>query len=163
MPRDEELIYVDKEFAERFKEMKTKGAEREVQIQVLEDYMQTVSDSSKSDFKANLKCLEEDVAIYSGLMLHVKQAFGKAKDEALISSYAQWEEYEKDMPSLAKKTKAITDSLDPFLEKLKQINAQLEKIRTYNFDKIIETVGRFNSMSDESKKVMRFLFDNFNQ
>ena len=162
MSKKEELIWVDKEFADRFNEAKSKKAERDVQIQILEDYMKTVTDASKSDFKANLECLEEDVAIYSGLMLHVKQAFNKAKDEALTSSYALWEEYEKDMPNVGKKTKAITDSLNPFLEKLKEINAQLDKINTYKFDKVIETVAKFNGMSDESKKVMRFLFDNFN-
>jgi hypothetical protein len=33
-------------------------------------------------------------------MLKVKQAFGKAKDEALEASYALWEKFDEEKPSV---------------------------------------------------------------
>lgn len=162
MPENEELIWVDKEFADRFNAMKSKKAEREMQIQVLEDYMKTVTDASKSDFKVSLECLEEDVAVYSGLMLHVKQSFGKAKDEALTSSYALWEEYEKDMPSVKEKTKSITDALNPLQDSLTSINKSIDSINQHKLERMLELVAKFNGMSEETKTVMKFLIENFN-
>ena len=52
---------------------------------------------------AIVEAMEEDAAIFSGLMLKVKQSFGKAKDEALSASYDLWEKYDQERPSVEKK------------------------------------------------------------
>src|SRR4030042_6696620 len=108
-----ELIWVEKEFAEKYKILESDKNKNEERCKVLDEYIEKISESSRKDFKANLESLEEDAVIYTGLMLKVKQAFGKAKDTALEASYTIWEEYNKEQPNINKKIKDLCELLDP--------------------------------------------------
>lgn len=158
---NKELIWVEKEFAERYNEMEKESSKNEERLKALDDYIKTVSDESRSDFKANLGVLEEDVAVYKGLMLQVKQAFGKAKDEAIKASYALWEQYDKELPSVKKKVADIVESLEPLKKTTKEINDSLEKINCCQVDKVIEAIRTLNDLYGESKEMVDFLVKNF--
>lgn len=163
MRDDQELIWVDKEVAERYKEISDDDTKRAEQIKIVNEYIDQVGEKSKKEFRANLDNLEEDVAIYKGLMLNVKQAFEKAKDEQLRGSYELWEQFEKDLPSIKDKTNEIVEALDPLVAQLTKVNDLLGKIQMWNFDKVIETVERFAATYGESKEMVEFLIKNFKQ
>lgn len=156
-----ELIWVEKEFAERYKVLESDKSKNEQRCKALDEYISKVSESSRSDFKANLETLEEDVAIYTGLMLKVKQAFGKAKDEALEASYALWEEFDKERPVVSKKISDVCELLDPLEKKLNSINDSLGKIRTYDIDRLIESMQKLNGLYGESRKMFDFVVNHF--
>lgn len=158
---NQELIWVDKKFAEQYKKLETEKDKNEKQSKILDDYINKLSEQSKADFKANLESLEEDVAIYTGLMLKTKQAFGKAKDEALEASYALWEEFEKEKPKVSKKIEQFTELLTPFQKQLNDINTILSKINTFDIDKFIESLMKLTGLYGKSKEMFEFLVKNY--
>lgn len=163
MRENQELIWVDKEFAERLKILQSQQSTREEQSAVFNDYLATITDQVRRDFKANLESLEEDAAIFTGLMLKVKQSFGKAKDEQLSASYALWEKFEAEIPSVQKKTEAIIAVLKPLKSELVAINELLGSISTHNIDRLKESIDAFANSYGINKKMVEFLVMNFKE
>lgn len=153
------LIWVDEKFGEQYEALKSD----EEKYKAFEEYLATVSEKSKQEFKSNFETLEEDVAIYTGLMLKVKQAFEKAKNEQLTASYALWENFEKEMPSIHDNIENIVRVLDPLETRLNTINEKLGKIQSYNVDKLLETISKFDNLYGRSKEMFEFVVKNFNQ
>ena len=158
-----ELIWVDKEFAEKFKQAETEQAKTGEKIKVFDEYLQSVQESARQEFEANLDILEEDAAIFSGLMLKVKQAFGKAKDEQLDASYKLWEKFENELPNIEEKIKQITDLVQPVEEKINTLNNLLSKIQTFNIENFVEAVGKISGMFGKDAKMIKFLVNNFKE
>ena len=78
--KDEELIWVDKAFAEKYTEMQKDCKLDEKRAEALEDYLEGVCDESKLDFKQNLETLEDwtvnDIKKRTEIMLNrVKELF----------------------------------------------------------------------------------------
>ena len=96
-------------------------------------------------------------------MLKVKQAFEKAKNEQLTASYALWENFEKEMPSIHDNIENIVRVLDPLETRLNTINEKLGKIQSYNVDKLLETISKFDNLYGRSKEMFEFVVKNFNQ
>jgi uncharacterized protein YPO0396 len=157
MEKKQELIWVDEEFAKRYAEIKTD----ESKLRALDDYLKGVMEESKEEFKAQLTLMDEDVAIYMGLMLKAKQAFKKAKDEQLSASYALWEEFDKELPSTRKKVENILNELNPLVEKIKEVNSLLVQVRSYDMEKVIATVKEMSRLYGEQKAMIDFLVKNF--
>ena len=161
MPDNQELIWVDKDFAERWKELTKARATREQQLVVFDEYVKGVTDYVRKDFKANLEGLGEDAAMFTGLMLKVKQAFEKAKNEQLNATYELWEKFEAEIPSTKEKVDKILQALDPLEKKLTSINALIGKISTYNIDKLNESLSMMASLYGANREMVEFLVVNF--
>ena len=166
MPDNEELMrkvkaWVPKELAIKYNELRTEKNKRDEQVKMFEDYMQTVKDVSRKEFKNNFESLEEDVAIYTGLMLKVKQAFEKAKNEQLNASYELWEKIDGEIPSIRKKTEKIISEINPLIEKLKEIESLMGKINTYDLDKFISSISTLANLYGTQKEMIEFLINNF--
>lgn len=158
---NKELIWVSKEFAEKWKKLKEAETTREQQEIVFNKYMESVQAEVQKDFRANLEVLEEDAAIFTGLMLKTKQAFEKAKNEQLDASYQLWENFEKDIPSVREKTQKIIDQLKPLAAQAVEINKSLATIKTYEIDRITESLRAFFNLTGNNKKLFEFIINNF--
>lgn len=154
---DQELIWVSKEFAEKFKTID----KEEEKIKVFNEYLESVKFDVRSEFKVNLEGLQEDAAIFSGLMLQVKQTFEKTKHEHLAASYELWEKFEKEIPSTKQKVEKIVAVLEPLTKELTKIESLLTSIRTYEMDHIYEAVIKFTGLYGEGKEMFEFLVKNF--
>jgi hypothetical protein len=161
MSDDRELIWVNKEFAEKWKKLNEEKTTRDQQEIVFNQYMESVKVAVKRDFEANLETLEEDAAIFTGLMLKTKQAFEKAKNEQLDASYQLWENFEKDIPSVREKTQKIIDQLKPLSAQAAEINKSLSTIKTYEIDRITESLRAFFNLTGNNKKLFEFIINNF--
>lgn len=157
MPEGQEFIWVSKEFADQYKQIES----IEEKHKVFEEYLKTVTESSRKEFKANLENLDEDVAIYTGLMLKVKQAFEKAKNEQLSASYALWEKFDTELPSTKQKVDKLIEVLKPLSEKLNELNKTLKSIETYDIDRLIGVVEKLSSLYGTNKEMVEFLIKNF--
>jgi len=157
---DKEYIsaYVPKEFAEKFRKI---DSDEQKHI-AFDEYLKTVQEKSKNEFKANLESLDEDTAIYTGLMLKVKQAFEKAKDEQLNPSYATWESFDKEIPSIKQKTSEIVSLLKPITEELEKIRYLLGCINTYSFDQISNSIATFQSLANGNRDLFEIMCTYFN-
>jgi hypothetical protein len=163
MSEKQELIWVSKEFSEKWKKATDEKATADIQAAMFDEYIQSVNGKIRDDFKANLETIEEDAAIFTGLMLKTRQAFEKAKNEHLDASYALWEKYEDDIPSITKKTASIISILEPLEVKLKTINNLMAKINTYEIDKVISSISVLSSACGKQKTMIEFLIKNFKQ
>ena len=159
--KDKELIWVEKEFAEKYIILESEKNKNEERIKALDEYIEKIKDASKQDFKANLESLEEDVAIYTGLMLKVKQAFGKAKEEQLNASYELWENFDKELPRINEKINKILEQIKPLEEKINTINTISEKIRTWNIDRLSESLIKISNLYNQDDKLIKFLLENY--
>jgi len=159
--KDEELIWVDKEFALKYNVLKEDKTKREEQIKMFNEYMENIQLKARQEFKVQFESLEEDAAIYKGLMLNVKQAFEAAKNEQLKASYDLWDQFDKEIPNIEEKTQKIIDVLTPLVKQLTQVNDLLGKISTYQFEKVINTVQTMTNLYGESKDMVEFLVNNY--
>jgi archaellum component FlaC len=161
MMEEKELIWVPKDFAEQHKELMADKTRRDEQLKVFNDYMKSVKDSSARGFRANLESLEEDAAMYTGLMIKVKKTFESAKDEQMSASYDLWERFEKELPATSEKIDAITSLIKPLVGKIETLNKELQKINTFEINRIVDAIHSLSGLSGESKSMIDFLIDNF--
>jgi uncharacterized coiled-coil DUF342 family protein len=156
-----ELIWVPKDVAVKYNKAESEKNKTDEHIKVIDEFIEKLCESSRSEFKANLEAMEEDVAIYSGLMLKVKQSFTKAKDEALASSYEIWEKFDTERLSVSKKISGIISELQPLKNELNELNKLLGQISTYNIDKLRESISLLSNMYGQNKEMVEFLIKNF--
>lgn len=159
--KKEEIIWVDKEFAEKWKKLCDEEVTRDQQEKVFSEYIATVSESIRNDFRANLEAVEEEAAIFSGLMLKTRQAFEKVKNEHLSASYAAWEAFDADMVATNTKVDAVLATLRPLAEKLEEINALFGKINTYSIDRFLTSIQTLAGTHGEAREMVEFLVKHF--
>lgn len=160
---DQELIWVDKKFAEEYNVLKSEKDQRDRQVEVFKEYMQSISEASKKEYRANFEDLEESLAIYNGLMLQVKQSFEKAKNEQLDASYKLWEKFEHDLPKTEKKVDNIIAVLNPLTVKLKELNDLIAQIRTWDIDQLAKSIEHLATLYGKNKTMVEFLVGNFHR
>lgn len=156
-----ELIWVDKEFAEKYKKFEGEENQRQIEIDALNEYMQSVKEDTRKNFKLDLEGIEEDAAVYRGSLLQVKQAFEKAKNEHYQTTYEMWENIDKEIPSITEKTQKVINILNPLSEKLNELNASIAKIEIWNIEKLVETMKMLSSLFGENEKMVKFLINNY--
>jgi hypothetical protein len=155
----QELIWVKKEFADQYKTI----LDNDEKERVLADYLKQVSEQAREEYQDNLESLEEHAAIYTGLMLKMKQAFGKASEEALSASYAVWEGFSKEKPKLQKNVDDMLAILKPLEQNLNTINESLAKINTWNIEKVSDAISRFTNLTGKSQEMFEFIVKNFDK
>jgi len=163
MAKNEELIWVSQELAEKYKKAKSENATRDEQEKVVDDYINSVASQVRKDFKQTLESIEEDAAMFAGLIIKVKQAFGKAKDEHLSASYELWEKYDQEIPSVKKKIDGIVAALNPLKAKLDEINQLLRGMDVTGLNRLNEAVYALNDTYGKSREMFEFLVKNFGE
>jgi DNA anti-recombination protein RmuC len=109
--------------------------------------------------------LDEDVLIFKGKLASYKKAFKEAYESADNDMYSFWEEFDK---NLSKKYKSMSKKMDninriyenEFEKKKNQIerlSKSMESLNTYQFEKIINFLRSFESLSSESKELFKGL------
>lgn len=157
--KKEELIWVDKETAQKYEDLKDDTDK----LIMINDYIESLKEETRQDYQSSLESMREDSVMYSGLLLQVKKEFEKTKNEGLSAAYKLWEDYDKEKSDILDKVDHINDALNPLLETLESINKQLDKINTYKFERVLDFISKFNGMSEQTKNVLKFLVDNFDE
>lgn len=160
---NKELVWVEKEFAEKYKMLENKAEQNNQRIAMFEEYIKKVSDESRAEFKANLETLEENAAMYTGLMLKVKQTFQKTMETSLDAAYKLWEDYDKERVKTLKQVQEVSAILKPIEEQLRIINELSGKIQTWNIDKLIESLKSLTNLTGENKAMFKFLVDKYGE
>ena len=153
----EEPIWVDKEFADKWKALNSGKATRAEQERVFDEYCKKVSSQVRKDFEYSLSSLEEDAVMFKGLMIKVRKAFEEAKNEHLEASEALWENFEKEIPSVKKKVDQLTKLVDPLTKQLDAITQQFSKINTYHLKQVVELVQLVSGLNDKNKNILELI------
>lgn len=153
----EERIWVDKDFAEKWKVLKSEKATREEQERVFDEYCKKVTSQVRKDFELNISSLEEDAVMFKGLMIKVRKAFEEAKNEYLEASEAVWEKFEKEVPSIQKNIDRLTKLVDPLSKQLDVVKKKFETISTYNYKQVVELIQLVSSLNDKNKNILELI------
>jgi len=148
-----ELIWVSEEFAKKYNKIQDENE----QIKILEEYIKSLRKSFQDEYQTNIQMLEEDLIMLKALNLKVKQAFEKAKNEALDASYEIWEKYEEEIPKFNDKIKRLLRVLEPLSEKLEKINSLLSEINIRELQQLADLITRFSNMNEKEKRVFELL------
>jgi len=153
----ETSIWVDKDFADKWKALKSKQATREEQEKVFDEYCKQITSQVRKDFEINLESLEEDAAMFKGLMIKVKKTFEETKNEYLEASEAVWEKFEKEVPSIQKNIDRLTKLIDPLSKQLDVVKKKFETISTYNYKQVVELIQLVSSLNDKNKNTLELI------
>ena len=153
----EEHIWVDKDFAEKWKVLNSEKATREEQEKVFDEYCKKVASQVRKDFEINLESLEEDATMFKGLMIKVKKTFEETKNEYLEASEALWEKFEQEIPSVKKKVDQLTKLIDPLTKQLDAITQKFHTINTYHLKQMVELVQLVSGLNDKNKNILELI------
>jgi chromosome segregation ATPase len=162
MDNKEELIWVDADFAERWKALKSKKAIREEREKIFDAYCDKVTSQVRDDFKVNLESIEEDAAMFEGLMIKVKKAFEKTKNEYMEASEALWEKFDKEIPSIQKNIDRLTGLVDPLTKQLDTITQKFHTINTYHLKQVVELIQLVSGLTDKNKDILELILKHNN-
>ena len=161
MPKDQELIWVDKDFAEKWKTLTAEKTTEEEREKVFDEYLNRVTEKTRTAFKCDLESIEEDAAIFKGLLLKTRQVFEKAKNEHLEAAYTLWEKFEEEIPSTQEKTDKILKILEPLVKQLNAINELLRKINTHDLDRFNKSLSVLSNAYGKNREMIEFLVKHF--
>ena len=163
MSDKDELIWVEKDIADRIKATQTAVNRREEQLKIFNEYIDSLSERTRKEFRASMEGLDEDSQMFTGLMLRVKQTYEKTLNEQNTALWEVWENFEKEMPKEREKVQKMLDVLRPLLDMLKQVNTEIGKINTWNADKFLETLRALNQCSEKNQDMIKFLVQNYRE
>lgn len=153
---EKDLVWLPKSLAEKVKQLEEGREQEKLVLTYLEE--------SKSSLKADLETLDEDVAIYVGLMTKARQSFEKAKNEQLNSAYTTWEKFDEELGELRKKVKTVSEEVKPIKDELEQVNELLRQVHSWEINDLLKTVEALRghlSGDRETAKILRFLYKTY--
>ena len=157
LPGEKALIWVPKEFEERYKKIDDNNE----RIRLLEEFLASAKKDLREEYLSSLKSMEDDALVYAGLALKTKQRFTEVKDEAIAAAYSVWEEYDKEVTQMKKKVQEMTTTLKPLADELKGIEELVTKVNTFGVEKLTKAVEAMNNLHGQNKEMFDFLVKNF--
>jgi predicted transcriptional regulator len=97
---------------------------------------------SERDLEYSIESLEDNVIRYKGAMLKARKAFEDAKNEQLDANYEMWKKFDEELPHIESKIEVLTNKIKPIAEQAKELNSNLEDIKSYRIDSFLETLEK---------------------
>ena len=157
--QEKDLVWVSKELAERIKNVNSE----EHKIKIFDEYIKKLTVKSREEFEQNLENLEEDVAIYVGLMLRVKKAFKEAKEEQLEASYQLWEKFGEEMPYIEEKIEKVIEEINPVSKKAEELEKAINRRDYHRIEKVTDAILKLSNLWGKEKDMITFLVNNFKE
>jgi len=117
--------------------------------------------NSVKEIAASLESLDNEVAIYKGLMAKARAEFRKASDEQIEQSYATWGEVDKQRPHIQAKVRALVSDLKPITDELNEINDLLNRMDLSRVERTLRLLEELRYAPGETKKMLAFLVANY--
>lgn len=159
MIKKEELIWVDKDFAEKWKDLEK--SERDIQERAFSDYIAKIREDTLQEYKTQLDTMEEDAVMYQGLYMKVKRSFQDVLEAQSKASYDMWERFDKEMPNLKEKINFVTSQIKPVIDECKKLEELLNKIDSHGLDRLLSAMRELSGLYGSNKEMFEFLVKNF--
>lgn len=160
MNMERDYVYVDKRLAERMAAFDVIGEGKE---DAINEFIEKIREETRRDYQTTLESMEEDAALYAGLMLKVKKSFEKTKNESLSAHYQMWEQYDSERESIRRKVEGVVKELQPITRELEKISELMQRVNTYPFSKLVEAMSAMNGLYGEGKEMFEFLVKHFGE
>jgi len=130
----------------------------ETKERILIDYARRFNAEMKSDIEA----LDDDVAQYKGLLASYRQKLKETQKQHRDAVYSTWETFDNELEEVRKKSGKIADSMRPVKQELDDLNSKLDRLRSYDLERLLELINMINSnYNGETKDILKFLFESY--
>lgn len=158
---DKELVWVEKEFADKLKLAEGFKAQSEIVDEILSQ--------KKLDMENELRHLEDDMLVFKSVCLNFRKELDKVADaedeklEQIINRTCEiHDKVIAQSKEISKSFQPIDQTLHELSGKVEKINRQLDDINTHKMDNFLSIVERVEKMDEGSKKMLKFLMDRYN-
>jgi len=131
------------------------------ELEVLNNEMLSYVEQTKRELQTDIESIDEAIVLYRAHMIKARDAFKEAKDQEIASMYSLWEEYDKELTSLKSFVNEAKKTIEPIKEEVINLNKEMEKINSYGFENLINSINAFCQLYGEQKEMMEFLVKNF--
>ena len=153
MSEEKELVWLPKELAAKINDIEgVEGLRKEILSYV---------DETKRHLRNDIEMMDEDILLYKAYMIQARDKFKQAKNEELEANYTLWETFDEELGETRKRVRNVQDVLEPLKKDLNTIEQSIRNLNTYKMEDVLKIVDKFNNMSDNELRVIKFLQDNF--
>lgn len=117
---------------------------------------------SVSAIVANLESLDETVVQYKALNVKARNDFRVAALDMSKKSETVWDDWDRAMPRITSKIAKMRGELEPLKKNLDDINDVINKINTWDVERLLKTMHEVECASSGTLKIIAFLMDNYN-
>lgn len=157
---DKELVWVDKEFADKIKN--AEGVTEQAKI------VDEILLSKKRNMENELQYLDENLLVFKSVCLNFRKELDKVADaeneklnEIINRTCEIHGKVKAQSKEISKSFQPIDQTLYELSGKVEKINRQLDDIKTHKMDNFLSIVERVERMDEGSKKMLKFLMDEY--
>lgn len=129
---EKELLWLPKALVKQLKDIDNSA--------IAEELILAYVKKAKQEVQNEIESYDEEILSFKAASAKIKKVYGETLDQFLEDSYKIWEEFDKCRESIDKKTKEVTNTLNPLEQKLTKIDNLLSnisvKLYSLNLDKI---------------------------
>ena len=113
-------------------------------------------EARKTDIKNEIENLEDDVLRFKAVGIRYKSSLEKIYEEQAVELDKLWECMNLE-DNIYSKLKTMNSQLSQFKNDIKQINESMNHLNSYNLEKIISLVEKFNGFTNQDKEIIKYL------
>ena len=119
--------------------------------------LEEIIESLKKDDETLLECLEDNFISIKHHAIKVRDEYKKCVDEQIDKTYKLWEECDDKITESRTKIKSIESSFSDVNRLIDSMNRKLSDLPLRELDRAMDTIERFNNMSQKDKDAIELL------
>lgn len=148
---EKELIWVNKNLAEAYKELDTDMKRAE--------FVNELIKQKKVDITSDIQNLDDDLLRFKAFVLNYSTALKEAYDKQAERLEQLWEECSEPIEKIDKQTMRIKKDIYDITKDIKDISKELEGLSTYKLERLIKLIDTYNDMSDSDKDIFKLILN----
>lgn len=149
--KERDLIWVNKDLAEQYKELDTDFKKVELVNKIIAD--------KKLDITNDIQNLDDDLLRFKAFALNYSTAFKKTYEDQSEKLFKIWEDCSEPINKIDAKTMSIRKDIIGISKDIDGLAKQLETLNTYKLERLIELIQTYNNMSDNDKDVFKVILN----
>lgn len=157
---DKELLWVEKEFAEKVKQAESVSAQASVVDEILQ--------YKKRNMEYELQELEENMLVFKSVCLNFRKELDKVADledeklQTIIDRTCDiHSKVKQQSKEIAKGLQPITETLNNLESKLNKLSDKIDGINLYKVSNLLNSLERINTLDENSKDMFKFLVQSY--
>ena len=155
MSDKQELIWVDKELAEKYKELDSDVSKAKI--------VNSLIRQKKFDVQDDLESLEDDLIRFKGFSLSYASEFRKAYKSQSENIENIWEDSQDPINKINARTRSIKEDIISIRKDVEDVAESIENLDIYKLDRIVELIEKYNRMTDDDKQIFNIILSNQNE
>jgi hypothetical protein len=154
MMENQELMFVDKQIADRIKNL-----ENVDQIEVINKILE----ERKQDMRLDMENLESDMLQFKVFAMKYRKELEEVYKDQQDKAYKLWEKYNEELPRIQAAIQPVIDEVNKLTVVVDTLNNKLEKITSWEVDKLSKLIDSLRTLSTRDasriREIVRILTD----